>query len=126
MGTRAANQLETLAATGYLDAPLAPVATLPRLARYEDTGAALEDRARAYLHGNCAHCHRPGGTGYGTADFRFSTSFATMGICDEHARTSTTEKLFAPGSSQTSLISRRMHALDGTPQGTGVFCGGSS
>lgn len=115
LDTRVANQLEKLAGSGYLDAPLvAPVASLPRLARYEDSSAALEDRARAYLHGNCAHCHQPGGTGYGSADYRFSTAFATMGICDEPARTSPTAKLFAPGSSQTSLISVRMHALDGT------------
>jgi len=112
VGARSDNQLETLAAGGYLDAPLAPVATLPRLPRYDDAAASLEQRARAYLHGNCAHCHRPGGPGYGTADFRFSTPFATMGVCNSPARTSPDAVLFAPGTHASSMISVRMHALD--------------
>ena len=29
----------------------------------EDESAAIDARARAYLHANCSHCHRPGGGG---------------------------------------------------------------
>jgi uncharacterized repeat protein (TIGR03806 family) len=36
---------------------------LPRLAALQDASAPLEDRARAYLHVNCGHCHRFGGGG---------------------------------------------------------------
>ncbi len=39
-------------------------------------------RARAYLHANCAFCHRPGSSGQGSVDLRFSTTFAGTRICD--------------------------------------------
>lgn len=31
---------------------------LPSLVDFTDESASLEDRARAYLHSNCSHCHR--------------------------------------------------------------------
>jgi uncharacterized repeat protein (TIGR03806 family) len=51
-------QLQALAAAGLIDR--AP-ADAPRLARWDDASAPLEDRARAYLETNCAHCHNPEG-----------------------------------------------------------------
>lgn len=51
-------QLQAFAAAGLLDR--AP-ADAPRLARWDDAAAPLNDRARAYLETNCAHCHNPQG-----------------------------------------------------------------
>ena len=51
-------QLQSWAAAGLLDRLPADA---PRLARWDDTGAPVADRAVAYLETNCAHCHNPAG-----------------------------------------------------------------
>ncbi|AEM71348.1 hypothetical protein Murru_2310 [Allomuricauda ruestringensis DSM 13258] len=53
---------------------------------WTDTSIFLEDRARAYLDVNCAHCHQPGGSytvNYGGEfDFSYETSFQNSKIND--------------------------------------------
>ncbi len=56
--------------------------TLPRMPIPTDTTAALEDRARSYLEGNCAHCHLPGGPVGASIDLRYQTPFAMTNTCD--------------------------------------------
>ena len=46
------------------------VKSLPKHARTDDEKAKLEDRARSYLHVNCAHCHRNGGGGSVTFELK--------------------------------------------------------
>jgi len=61
---RADNQLRAWNQIGLFDPPLEESA-LPNyasLARGDNAGRSLENRARSYLDANCAHCHRPGGT----------------------------------------------------------------
>ena len=53
-------QLRTLAHIGLFSAP---PASAPRLTNPYDRSAALDERARSYLHVNCAHCHREGAGG---------------------------------------------------------------
>ena len=59
--------------------------TEPRMANPQKGEGSLEDRARAYLDANCAHCHRPLGFAdaaqYGL-DFRYQVSLEDSGICD--------------------------------------------
>lgn len=54
------NQLDKWAALGILKGLKCP-ATSPRMEKWDDTTALLQDRALAYLDVNCAHCHSSGG-----------------------------------------------------------------
>lgn len=60
-GQQRANQLATLDHIGLFEQPLGTPETLPRYANPALTHDTLEQRARAYLHSNCGHCHRPNG-----------------------------------------------------------------
>ena len=42
----------------------------------------LAERARAYLHTNCSHCHRPGGGTPVNFDLRYTTALAATNACD--------------------------------------------
>ncbi len=56
------NQLKQWAMQGLLALPEGfDAERAPRLANYSDTKLAPETAARAYLDGNCAHCHNPHG-----------------------------------------------------------------
>lgn len=54
------NQLNWLVKQGWLKHAENP-SEWPALANWEDVSAGLDQRARAYLESNCAHCHRPQG-----------------------------------------------------------------
>jgi uncharacterized repeat protein (TIGR03806 family) len=80
---RTANQLSTLDAIGTLAQPLtAPVAQLPSLPDPYGTAGTLTARARAWLHTNCANCHRPGGPTNVNLDFRYTTPLANTNACN--------------------------------------------
>lgn len=58
------NQLAWLEQMGLFAQPVGDPAqhkALPRV--FDPESGTLEERARAYLHGNCGHCHREGGGG---------------------------------------------------------------
>jgi hypothetical protein len=44
-------------------------------------GATVDERARSYLHANCAFCHRPDGD-FMPLDMRNGTAFKDMGLCN--------------------------------------------
>lgn len=74
-----ANQIATLDHIELFDEPLGSPALLARFPQRDDARADPEEWARAYLHSNCSHCHRPGGPGMGNADLRFSSPLAETG-----------------------------------------------
>ena len=77
---RTANQLTTLNAINVLAPPIGP--NPPAFADPADTSRSLSDRARAYLHTNCANCHRPQGPTPTALDLRHGTPLSQTGACD--------------------------------------------
>ncbi len=80
--SRTANQLETLDHIMMFSSPLPDVSTLQALADPMDVTADINDRARAYLHTNCASCHQPGGPTPVNLDLRYTTSLADTNACN--------------------------------------------
>jgi uncharacterized repeat protein (TIGR03806 family) len=77
-GEEPREQLLALAEIGLFAAPLDDLAGLPRLVDPLDEDASLDDRARAYLHANCGHCHQPK---WMRPDLRWTTPWAETGAC---------------------------------------------
>ena len=66
------NQIRTLQHIGLFDKPFpATPEKLPRLVDPLDESHTVNERARSYLHANCAHCHQRGGGG--NADIQLLT-----------------------------------------------------
>lgn len=112
---RIAPQVATLAHVGLLAGPMPTVAPLP-----DPSGtASVESRARSYLHANCSMCHRPGGPGRGSADWRFATPWIseagpTVQACNQAPLGSDlgimNAKVVVPGQPNGSLVPLRMRA----------------
>lgn len=114
---RTANQLETLDAIAMFSSPLGDPDLQPALPSADDPAAALDARARAYLHSNCAHCHRPGGPTPGDTDLRFSTSLANTNACDTEPQSGDLglgdgARIVAPGDPAASVLLARMDRRD--------------
>jgi uncharacterized repeat protein (TIGR03806 family) len=110
-----ANVLTTLQGLGLLSTPLMP-GSRPRMPALHEISAFAEDRARAYLDANCAHCHRPDGPGRGEFDLRFSTPLGEQTIVGAEAIESlglTGATLLTPQDPERSILFRRLTALDG-------------
>lgn len=75
------NQLAHLARLGLLEGAPAP-AYAPRTPHWDDPAEPLDGRARAYLDGNCAHCHNARGVASNSGLFLEleQTSRVTFGV----------------------------------------------
>ncbi len=109
---RTGSQLATWRAIGLLDPASLPTPEgLPQLPTY-DGDAPVGERARAYLHANCAHCHRPGGPGAGIQDLRYTVSLAGTQSCDAVPEfgdpTDDDGRLIVPGEPDRSILLTRM------------------
>ena len=85
------------------------IAEIPVLPDWSDTSLGLDQRARAYLDVNCAHCHQPGGSynlSFGNDfEFRYETSFEDTNIFETRV---------AIGGRMTTKISGYFMPLIGT------------
>ena len=114
---RTANELLTLNAIGMFNPPIPDPATQPSMPDPADTSAPLSNRARAYLHTNCAQCHRPGGTTGVNMDLRYTTSFASTSTCNATPQAGdlgvgASARLIAPGSAANSILIHRVNRRD--------------
>jgi hypothetical protein len=77
--------------------------------------ATLDEKARSYLHANCAFCHRPDGK-FSTMDLRYDVPFKSTLLCNAEPGARLGDlgvagaKLLVPKSPMTSVMWLRMHA----------------
>jgi uncharacterized repeat protein (TIGR03806 family) len=113
---RTANQVFTLNFIDMLTPPVTqPVDQLP-LIPSPSGSAPLGDRARAWLHTNCANCHRPGGPTPVNLDFRYTTSLLGTNTCDVQPNAGdlgiVNARLIAPGDAARSVVVSRVNRTD--------------
>jgi hypothetical protein len=111
-----ANQLATLEHIGLFDRKLPkPPEMLPKLADYRDEKASIDDRARAYLHANCSHCHRKWGGGNAEFQVLATLPLNDLGVVDVKPGQGTFElkdpRILVPGDPDRSMIHHRMTRL---------------
>jgi uncharacterized repeat protein (TIGR03806 family) len=114
---RTANQIVTLNAINTLSPPItATPASLPSMPDPYGSGGTATERARAWLHTNCSHCHRPGGGTPTNLDLRYTTSLAQTNACDVAPQAGAlgiaNARLIAPGSADRSIIVARANRRD--------------
>lgn len=114
---RSANQLVTLNHIGVLSPPIQDPATQPVLPDPFGTQGTLAERARAYLHSNCAQCHQPGGPTPSNMDLRYATTLAQTNTCAVMPQSGdlglgSGARLIAPGSATNSLVVARTNRRD--------------
>jgi uncharacterized repeat protein (TIGR03806 family) len=114
---RTANQLATLDGIFVLDGPLGDPAALASLVDPHDSAESLDDRARSYLHTNCAQCHRPGGPAPTDLDLRFATALDQTNACDQTPQNGdlglgAAARIVAPGAAAESVLLERMRRRD--------------
>ncbi len=91
-------------------------AQLPRLADYRDSSQPLSLRARAYLHANCAHCHRKWGGGNADFELQASLPLTDTGTLNRLPGQGTfgrpDARILVPGDPDRSLIWTRMQLTE--------------
>lgn len=108
-----ANQLKTFEHLGLFKEKLPDVpAKLPKLPDYTDASLSLSQRARGYLHANCAHCHMKWGGG--NAEFQLLATLdlsksGTVGVHPGHGAFGLeSPSVIAPGHPEKSMVHHRM------------------
>jgi uncharacterized repeat protein (TIGR03806 family) len=115
---RTANQMFTFEQIGLFSEGLAESPRLlPQLPDPVDENHALDDRARAYLHANCSHCHRPGNEIGVALDLRYDVSLSETNACDQAPNGGdlgvTGARIITPGAPDLSSLSLRLGSLGG-------------
>jgi uncharacterized repeat protein (TIGR03806 family) len=114
---RTANQLRTLDSVALFATPLGDPTLQPAMPDPLDTAAPLGQRARAYLHTNCAGCHRQSGPTPSSMDLRYATLLSATNACDAAPQSGdlglgSAARIIAPGSPAHSVLTARMNRRD--------------
>jgi uncharacterized repeat protein (TIGR03806 family) len=113
---RTANQVFTL---NFIDtltpAVTLPVEQLPVIPNPFGTSGTETERARAWLHTNCANCHRPSGGTPVNLDFRYTTTLLGTNSCDVQPTTGdlgiANARLIAVGDASRSVVLARVNRV---------------
>ena len=116
---RTANQLATLDGIAVLSGFAGNPSMLESLVDPADVSESLDDRARSYLHTNCAQCHRPSGPAPTGLDLRFGTGLSLTGACNQIPQNGDlglgpSARIVAPGDAAQSILVERMARRDAT------------
>ena len=114
---RTANQIATLNAIGLFNPAVStPPSALPALPDPSGASGTLTERARAYLHTNCSHCHRPNGGTPTDLDLRYATALSGTNSCDRPPQAGdlglTDARIIAPGAAGRSVLVARVNRRD--------------
>jgi uncharacterized repeat protein (TIGR03806 family) len=107
------NQIDEFDALGLFESAPVMKTALPAPS---DEAASLEQRARSYLHANCAFCHRPDGL-YKRFDLRYDVALKDSKACNVDGikgtvGNSSSINLLKPGAAAESLMWQRMNQVD--------------
>jgi uncharacterized repeat protein (TIGR03806 family) len=114
---RTANQLRTLDGITLFTTPLGDPTLQPAMPDPFDAAVPLAQRARAYLHTNCAGCHRTGGPTPSSMDLRYSTLLSSTNACGAMPQAGdlglgAAARIIAPGSAANSVLAVRVNRRD--------------
>jgi uncharacterized repeat protein (TIGR03806 family) len=116
---RTANQLVTLSAINTLSPPIGNPSTEPVIPDPFGSSGTVTERARAWLHTNCAFCHRPTGPTPSNMDLRYATPLAATNTCNAVPQSGDLglpgARIVAPGAPGSSVLLERIDQ-----RGTGV------
>lgn len=112
-----ANQLDTLTHIQLFSSPLTAQQKTEKLFSLTDASATLAQRARSYMHSNCAGCHSPNGPTPTNLDLRFTTVLSATNACNALPLVGDlgigNARLIAPGEPARSIVVERMKRRDG-------------
>jgi uncharacterized repeat protein (TIGR03806 family) len=119
------NQIDRFASLGLFDAPVPTPYAAPLVTPYPGQlgspppTATLDERARSYLHANCAHCHRPDAD-FNVFDLRYDVALRDTLACGTPPTMGDLGVASAlditPGMPMLSMIWLRMNAPFNTPK----------
>lgn len=111
-GGTTTNQLAALQQLGLFAGPVEKVRKIPNP---YDADVPLEDRARAYLHVNCAHCHQRGGGGTAAIELPYKLSMQDTHLLGARPTQGTfgiySAEVLVPGDPYRSVLYYRMAKL---------------